>query len=579
MRLSVCCVAFISFLSYAAQAEPIEAKSHITAVTVYSDRATVTREAEVHLLPGSSTVVFSNLPASVYADSLRAQGSARGAVTLGAVENKIIVGSELAAPRERELQTKLQEWQDKRALVLVEKQAIDVRRDFLAKLGERATDITGNNFTHLDLHSDQWLTASTVLYTGMGETLKATQMQELQLRQIDAQIAAVQQDISAIHTGQKSTLSVSIPLDSSEATDLKIQLSYQVPNATWRPIYDARLDTAGASKLALTQFGEVRQTTGEDWSDVALTLSTAQPARGATPPVLGTTWVSLFEQPKQDALSELRAETDRLRISTPNVRQQNLMRAQAAIASGGSAFPTPMAMFAAPAAALAPPPPQEAVFQPAVINTGGYVNEYKIPGTATVASDNSKRKVMIGSLETTSVLLAQIRPALNSNAFLVARTKLGGDAPLLPGTASLFRDGVFIGSSELALLRPGEETTLGFGIDDQIVVKHQVLADLRGSDGLISKENTLDRKVTTQVQNLHRFAVKTEVLEALPVAKDDRIKVDVISDATTAGYEKDADHVTGVARWALDIPAGEKKQIDLGWHMVWPADAQLAGVL
>src|SRR4030095_5858559 len=73
---------------------------------------------------------------------------------------------------------------------------------------------------------------------------------------------------------------------------VKPRLSYQLPDAGWRPLYDARLDSE-AGHVELAQLGEVQQRTGEDWSGVALTLSTARPAVGAGLPELGSWFLNM----------------------------------------------------------------------------------------------------------------------------------------------------------------------------------------------------------------------------------------------------------------------------------------------
>ena len=550
----------VSLGAVPAQAENLKAESRITAVTVYADRATVTREAEVQIPAGASAVDFDALPATLFPDSLRAQGTASIAVTLGAVDNKLVTGAELAAPRERELHAKLQDLQDKRALAATEGEALDAKRKFLAALGQQAGEVTNQNFVHLDLHADQWNAASAALYSGTSEILKATASLAVTLRDMDKQISAAQQELAVLRTGTRNSFRVTVPVEAKTATVLKLRLSYQLPSVSWRPIYDARLDTA-SNKVALTQFGEVRQATGEDWNDVALTLSTAQPARGAEPPPLATAWVSLYDYAQYN-----------MRRNMAAARNKAAAMELSAIEDSSSAIDN-----VAPASVL-PSAPVEAQFQNASIDTGGYVSEYKIPGAVTVTADNTTRKLMIGGLESSSTLLAQLRPAVSVSAYLIARTTLGGEAPLLPGSASLFRDGVFIGSANLPLLRPGEETNLSFGIDDQVVAKRQILADSRGSSGLIAKDTTLERKSVTTIQNLHRFAVKTEVLETLPVSQNEKIKIEVLGDATTPGYVKDADNVTGLAKWSLDLPAGGKSEIKVGWRISWPEGSQISGV-
>jgi len=548
-------------LTQPAMAADILSASRITAATVYTDRATVTRETEVELPAGASTVVLENLPISLFPDSLRADGTAVGGVVLGSIENKLVAAAELIAPRERELNEKLQNLTDDRARIEAEESALEARKTFLTNIGKQASLRTDEQIAELNLKPDTWNGAASAIQTGLADVLKSQVENSIKLRRIDEQINQVQTEMGQLQTGQRNSYTVKIPLEAKVATKLKLKVSYQLPQATWSPIYDARLETKDG-KLALIQYGQVRQQTGEDWTDVDLTLSTAQPARGAVPPLLSTMWVNI-QQPYQGYDGARREAAP----AAPVMKQ--------AITNSFSAMDS---VEMSVAGAAAPEPLQEATFQSATLQTGGFVSEYKIAGRANVPADNTGKKLMIGALDTTAKLVTQVRPQLTNEAFLIARTKLNGETPLLPGSASLFRDGAFIGQAPLPLLRPGEETDLGFGVDDQIAVKHRTLLDTSGEAGMISRDKTLERKYETTVQNLHNFATTVEVLQSLPVPRNEKITLSILPDATTGGFEKDVRNTTGLYQWNLKLEPQKKDTVLLGWKLAWPADSNVGGV-
>lgn len=275
--------------------EEIVAESKIRDVTVYADRAKVTRVATVSIPAGAHTVVFKGLPAILFPDSLRAEGSARADVKFGAVTQKQIMSAQLTTERQKELNDKIEALQDQATVINAEKAAIDARRTFLASLGQQAKLRTDEDIAQIDLKPDQWAAASQQIYNGVSDALKAQVQSDLKLRDLNRQIAALQNEMSQLGADQRSTYTVSVPLEASAATELGIELSYQISNATWKPVYDARLETAGKGDLKFVQFGNVSQQTGEDWTGVALTLSTAQPQRGASLPDLAPMWVNAYE--------------------------------------------------------------------------------------------------------------------------------------------------------------------------------------------------------------------------------------------------------------------------------------------
>ena len=68
-----------------------------------------------------------------------------------------------------------------------------------------------------------------------------------------------------------------------------LRVSYTVRGARWAPLYDARLDSGSRERkpaLELVRRAEIVQQTGEDWSDVALSVSTVRTAKGGSAPEL-----------------------------------------------------------------------------------------------------------------------------------------------------------------------------------------------------------------------------------------------------------------------------------------------------
>src|SRR5262249_26308948 len=158
-----------------------------------------------------------------------------------------------------------------------------------------------------------------------------------------------------------------------------------------------------------------------------------------------------------------------------------------------------------------------------------------------------------------------VKPQLSTDAFLVAKAKLKGDAPLLPGQANLFRDGAYVGQADLPLLRPGEEHGLYFGVDDQVAVKRKVLKDERRETGMLARDNLLERDVVTELQNLHKKPVEIVVKETVPVARNEKIHVEILKDEalTTPNFEQDAANIKGLLTWTLKMAPSDKQDVKL----------------
>ncbi len=133
-----------------------------------------------------------------------------------------------------------------------------------------------------------WRAAFAAVADEVATTEAAVRDAKRKQRDIDREIARLEQDRNA---KPPAKLEVSIDLASAAATKATLRVTYSVHNARWAPLYDARLDTGARDRkpaLELVRRAEITQSTGEDWSNVRLDVSTVRTARGGDAPDLGT---------------------------------------------------------------------------------------------------------------------------------------------------------------------------------------------------------------------------------------------------------------------------------------------------
>lgn len=114
-----------------------------------------------------------------------------------------------------------------------------------------------------------------------GEQLRAA---EARLATLDAELGAVQRAMALSEEEPAELVGhVELTVEAAAAGPAGLRLSHLAPCALWRPAYRAVLE---GDSLALETEAMVWQRTGEDWSDVRLTLSTARSASATDPPRL-----------------------------------------------------------------------------------------------------------------------------------------------------------------------------------------------------------------------------------------------------------------------------------------------------
>jgi uncharacterized protein (TIGR02231 family) len=519
------------------------ASNTIDAVTVFLDRAEVTRRLEIALREGAHTIEVRGLPAQLLEASLRAAGTGPQGLRIASVETRRVFGAEAAQQQERQLRDELQALNDRKAQLEGKNQALETQATFIQRLATLPGDEQreGNRlFT-----PEKWPAAWQAIGKGMAETNAARITLQQESRALQQQIRKLEEQLRQIQTGRRDTLTALLHIESAGSGSARFDLSYQLPNATWGATYDARLATEQGT-LELTQTASVRQASGENWENVALTVSTARPSAGAEMPELTPWWIDVRRPP----------------MPTPRMRLEKSQLADDMLAG---------------AMAPAAPVMAEAKAVVATSETTEFSVRYRVPGRVNVPADNSRQRFVLGKQQYQSRLGARSTPKQDTRAYLYAEFDYSGESPLLAGSWQLQRDGVYVGNTQQAVVRPGEALALPFGADDAIQVEYQLLRDERGTQGLLKREQTIERRYHISVTNGHQRSIPLTVYDQLPVARDETIRV-TLSPEGTRPSATDVDDRSGVLNWQQELAANGRWEINFAYTVSFPQGRELPGL-
>ena len=528
-----------------ARAADLNAASAIDAVTVFPDGASITRVITLDLAAGDTTVVAKDFPLGLDKSSLRVEGEAGARLTIGAIDAR---PPRAAPPADLpELDKKIEALKDVRADLDGAIASATARRKFAERFAEASPAGLGEKGEARPL--TEWRAAFSAVAEEVAAADTAIRDADRKQRDIDREIARLQQDRAA---KPPSRLEVRIELASPEATRATLRVSYAVSHARWTPLYDARLETGTKDRkaaLKLVRRAEITQSTGEDWTNVALGVSTVRVARGGSAPELGTL-IAQYPQPplpkKAGAISGM--EMDQLRS-----RQME-----------------PAA--AAPSSVAMPAPAQRAEEQQAMADISGFQVTFKIPGRVSLGASEGAKSLRISSAEITPELAIRAAPVIDPTAFLEASFKQAEDAPLLPGRVAIYRDGAFVGRGKMDAAAKDETVHLGFGADDKVKIERSIVKRSEGSAGLIvATSRTDERSFKTTVRNGHDFPIRIAIQDQLPVSENDEIQVEMLP-ATTPPTASNVNDKRGVEEWAFEAKPGESRDIAFAWRVRWPKD-------
>lgn len=547
---------FGTLTAAAALAAPLPAPSTISAVAVYTDRAIVTRAAALDLAaPGTVEVLLEKLPATLMDQSLQVSGRGTAQVTILDVTARAAFVDFTPNERVKVIEDELRGLAKQRRVLDDRGTVLKSQEGSLSKLEVAATTApTKDSAPRLSIEESAKLLL--FLEEQRGKLTAERQSLDTQLEDLAAKTDAAQRKLNELRgAGGRSYKTVTVRLDAATAGKLDLAVSYTVPGASWTPSYDARVNSNEKS-IALSYQGVVRQNTGEDWKDVALTLSTARPGLGgAAPEVRPWTLDVYLPRPMPMAtgaveLSAFSVANERSRPAAPAARST----------FGGAAMK---------AEAVA-----DAVVATATVEAAATSASFKVATPASVPSDNSPQKIPVTTAALAAIPEYLSTPKLQPAAFLTAKVVNSSEFPLLSGAMNVFLDGTFVATSALRTVMPGEKFDLALGADEGISVKHKRVQRFTEDTGLTNSGKRITYEYLLTLQNNKKIAARIVVADQIPVSRNEKIVVKQL--APDAKELKPA--ADGTLKWTLDLKPGEKRELTVKFSIDHPNDVSVTGL-
>jgi uncharacterized protein (TIGR02231 family) len=558
-------------------ATPVD--SHISAATVYSDRVVVTRTAGLELVLGENTLVFEHLPSGLVDQSLQFSGHGAAAATILDVNAATAFVDSTPNARAKDLEDQINELNkqgrtlDDRAGVLNQEREF-VKRMLLAatEANPAAADSTHGTGAGYRQTLEDWQKLYAYTEDVLGKIAAELHAIDDQRNELAGKKAALKQQLDVLRDVRgKSVKSVTVRMAVTAAGQFEVALRYAVPGATWVPTYDARL-RAEDRAVELSYYGLVRNATGEDWKDVALTLSTARPSLGGGAPELRPWVVDVMpEEPVALARFSEEAAVAGKRAKSRDVGAvANSQNQQFLNATGG--MPAPEAPAIRDASELA-----------AVVEANATSATFRIPGPVSILANNSMQKVSIASAKLAATLQYEATPKMVEAAFLSAAASNTTDYPFLAGSMNTFLDDTFIAASRLKTVMPGERFELHLGADEGIAIKRKLVNRFAENTGLTNNGRRVTYEYLLTITNNKKTAERVALKEPLPVSRQEKIVVKLlVPDEDAVGTKESPKEVTreedGKLVWHLDLKPAEKREIALKFSVSYPGDVNVAGL-
>ncbi len=526
----------LSLSAASAMAADLPADAHIDRVTVYRQGAVVTRVATLTVPAGSQRLIFRNLPADVDASTLQVNVG-NGALLLGDIEVVRVNEANFVSEPERELRRRIEETDDQETVL---KDEVASAENQLKLLDSLASNPTGSaNKAGVDATNLAAVLAA--MSTGESGARRRVREANLQLRTLARQKQQLQADLAKVATKSRQSTELRAAVLASAAVTAEVAVSYTVSDAGWSWIYQARLDTT-KRHLVLDRQGSVTQGTGEDWSNVDLTLTTAVPNEDLSTPVLGPLFVDLQPLERQFA-----------------PRGGVALNASAAAANSESALQEVAVTGAR---------------RNAQVNSTDYVADYKVPSRVSVLADRQGRLFPVGENAFDVDLVARVVPSAGHEAHLEAVFKYSESLPIEAGQLQLYRDGAYVGEADTPAFLPGAQVRMPFGVDERLHVSIRDEATQSGEKGLLGRQTSKETRQRIDITNHHPVVMAVEVVDRIPVSKNEDVHIQILKGATDPSI-KDLDGNAGVWLWKLALQPQQTVTVHQAYAIEFPTGRQL----
>lgn len=523
----------------AASAASFDSPSKVVAATVYTSGATVTRSTRVALDAGVNTITLSGLPANL--DEARVQIEvADSRVEIGQIRLASAQRSDAVNAEVRELTQALEAARNALQALADSDQAADLTLKFLDGLASGYAKEAWFEGARGSADTASWQAAINVLSEGSSKALADKRDNLSKRAAASAEVSRIERELRNARGTDRATAALTVALRAPAASNTDVRVHYYSNNASWRPLYEARLDS-DSGELELAQRAVVYQSSSTDWNNIDLTLSTSEPEGDLERPVLGSEFLDI-QPPRRERKSMGRAANGVMAIEEVVVTARK----------------------SAPVAFISPEP-----------EVSNFAVTYSVPGKVTVANDADDDQLFdLSRYRFNTRLITQIVPRQSTGAFLAARFTYDQAVPLYGSDMRVYVDGVYAGASQLPTALPQAEVTLPMGQDRRVEVKVTNQGGQRGEQGIIGKRKTEVTDYQFDITNRRNRTTDVEVFDRYPVARNKSIDVDVPRSATEPSAT-DLDNEPGLIVWRKALDGGASWTIRHTFEVSYPANEQL----
>ena len=505
--------------------------SEITGVRVYTNGAEISRKAQAQIPAGANEIVISGLPVDIDPQSIQMRG--QGNFTILSVSHRTnYLESPQLTRTMRMLRDSLEFYKNQ---IDIQQSLLKVYEEeeslLLANKSIGGTD-TGVNVANLRAMAD-------FFRNRLADVKKLQLDTRSQIQKLQERHNRVRNQINQTGAQQNRQVGeIVITTIADRAVRGNFEFSFITWQAGWNAVYDIRANDVN-EPVELVMKASVNQSTGEDWNNIPLTLSTGDPRANFQIPMLSA-WFLRFIAPMPPP--------------PPRSAKMELYIADEIVIDAESDYE------------VAQPP---AIYDRTVLQETRTTAEYRIDIPFTLVSGNKPQIVEVQKNQLPAQYNYFAVPKLSREAFLLAKITGWEEFVRLPGGANIFFEGAYVGRSYLNPETTTDTLEISLGNDRGVVLERNRLAEF-SRKGILGRRTTETVAWELVVRNTRNRTISITIQDQIPVSTDSDIQVSL--EERSGGK---FDEGTGKISWRMDLGPSETQKRNFRYSVRYPSDKQL----
>lgn len=506
-------------------------KSEITEVSVFLNGAMVTRSANSNIPAGYTMLLFKGVSSKVAKQTIKADISNNVKVLSVEYLSKAITKGKqdslkikLLKDSINNISKELRKIDYQKAVFEAEKQAIE-QNNILIK---------GNTNAMMQVAELQKLSdLYRIRYAEIGKQLYLLNESKFAL---ENKKKNTEQTIDTLKSVSKTTTTylIQVFVKSNEAVTANIKLSYVAGGLAWAPKYDIRVEGVD-NKINIDYLANIINESGEDWNNVKVKLSTADPLQSANLPTLKPWTLNHNQGYNTNGINEGRLNDYSPKKLGLSEAQQN---------SGGIE--------------LAKGVTYEEVEVPAI------AIEFDIKDLQTIPSDGKPYLLDVTTYNLSASFEYFAVPKVDKAAFLLAQIVGWEKLNLMEGATSIYFRGTFVGSSYIKPEYANDTLDISLGRDNKVMINRVKIED-KDDQKFIGNNKREKLSYRIAIRNTNATPIKLTFIDQVPVSQEGDIEVNILE--TTGG---ELDNLSGQLKYDVSLAAAEAKEFIISFEVKYP---------